>query len=123
MREVEETEADVRLREAGERVGRAREERERIRAACGELFAEMAAILARHDLVGLAPRNRYEPEVGTVLPRLAEAADASEVQRILHEEFDRWFDPDIRMAPEAEFATAANEIWMASRRLPSPSDA
>lgn len=101
-----------------------RDERERLRTAYKELFAGVTEILARHDLMALveigAPADEYEPEVGTILPRLRDAADADDVQRILHEEFARWFDADI-LAPDAEFAAPAAEIWTLWRRLGSPS--
>ena len=101
-----------------------RDERERLRAAYAELFAGVTEILARHDLMGLveigAPADEYEPEVGTILPRLRDSADADDLQRILHEEFVRWFDEDI-LAPEAEFAAPAAEIWTLWRRVGTPS--
>jgi hypothetical protein len=60
-----------------------RDERERLRNANAELFAQVTAILARHDLMDLvrigAPEDEYEPEVGTILPRLRDAADAEDV--------------------------------------------
>jgi hypothetical protein len=91
-----------------------RDERKRLRVEYAELFAGLTEILARSDLMGIAelgPRaNAYEPEVGTILPRLRDATDAADVQRILHEEFVRWFDADI-LPPQAEFAAPAAEIW------------
>ena len=100
-----------------------RDERKRLRVAYAELFAGVTEILARHDLMSLveigAPADEYEPEVGTILPRLRDAADADDVQGILHEEFVRWFDADI-LTPEAQFAAPAAEIWALWRRLGTP---
>lgn len=57
-----------------------------------------------------APRDEYEPEVGTILPRLADAQSAGDVRRILHEEFIRWFGEDLA-GPDTAYDTPAQEIW------------
>ena len=79
-----------------------------------ELGERLTETLARHDPIGLvdmgAPRSEYEPEVGTILPRLREASSAAEVSRIVHEEFVRWFDADIA-GPETTYGAAGEEIW------------
>ena len=74
----------------------------------------MAEIVARHDPIGLlaagAPADEYEPEVGSLVPRLAEAATAAELLRIVHEELVRWFGD--RLAGPAERHTAlADDLW------------
>src|SRR5690606_37305717 len=38
--------------------------------------------------------DEYEAEVGTILPRLRSCASADDVQRVVHEEFCRWFGAD-----------------------------
>jgi hypothetical protein len=85
------------------------------------LFAEVRAILNRHDPVGLIrmgmPEDEYEPEVGTILPRLREAAGPQDVQRVLHEEFQHWFGSDTSMFGYEEFAPAASEVWEAFERF------
>lgn len=51
-----------------------REERLKLKAEYGELFDAIAALLFRHDPISIAaagaPKDEYEPEVGTILPRL-----------------------------------------------------
>jgi hypothetical protein len=85
------------------------------------LFAEVRRILNRHDPVGLIrmgmPEDEYEPEVGTILPRLREAARPQDVQRLLHEEFQHWFGSDTSMSGYEEFASAASEVWEALERF------
>jgi hypothetical protein len=57
-----------------------------------------------------APEDDYDPEIRTILPRLPNAASATDVRTILHEEFAAWFDPDIAGGPE-RYDRAAEEIW------------
>jgi hypothetical protein len=76
--------------------------------------ADLERLLFRHDHIGLrvagAPEDEYRPEAESVAERLGEAASASDVQRILHEEFSRWFSPDIA-GPADGYRQAAEEIW------------
>ena len=103
-----------------ERLAR-RKERERLRKAYPTLFAELAAILARHDPVGLtaigAPQDEYEPEVGTIIPRLRQASNSRDVQHILVEEFDNWFGPETPKMNAAGFLPVAEEVWAAWLRF------
>ncbi|MGI8588481.1 MAG: hypothetical protein ACR2M0_12475 [Chloroflexia bacterium] len=65
----------------------------RLRERFGPLFDEALAILDRYDPIGIALfPGEYEPEVGTILPRLNEAHSAIELRHIIHEEFMRWFN-------------------------------
>ena len=57
-----------------------------------------------------APADEYDPEISTILPRLREASAAVDVQRILHEEFVRWFGADL-IGPLADYAEVAEKIW------------
>lgn len=59
-----------------------------------------------------ASRDEYEPEIGTILPRLADAQSADDVRRILHEEFVRWFGEHSAGAAAA-YDTPAQQIWSA----------
>ena len=68
------------------------------------------------DPIGLlrigAPCDEYEPEVGSIVPRVAKAADLAEVHRIIHEEFGRWFGVDTA-GPLSAYEAPAHEIWQA----------
>jgi hypothetical protein len=57
-----------------------------------------------------APADEYDPEVSTILPRLCEARAAVEVQRIVYEEFVRWFGAD-PVGPLEDYAEVAEKIW------------
>ena len=89
-------------------------ERRRLKAEYGHLFDSVAALLFRRDPIGIAFENEntdeYEPEAGTILPRLRDCESASDVLRIVHEEFVRWFDAG-NAGPEGLYAEIASEIW------------
>lgn len=48
----------------------------------------LTALLYRHDPIGLAaagaPKDEYEPEAGSIIPRLKDANSAEDVRRIVH---------------------------------------
>lgn len=68
----------------------------------------------RADPIGLlalgAPSDEYDPEVGTVLPRLRDAASAEGLAVILHEEFIRWFGSEQAGILDL-YRRPAAEIW------------
>jgi hypothetical protein len=60
----------------------------------GALFDEVSAALFAADPVGInsgGNTDEYDPQAGTIIPRLREAHSADNVQVILFEEFFRWF--------------------------------
>ena len=69
----------------------------------------------RADPIGLlksgAPLDEYSAEIGTIVPRLKMANSAQDVQRIIHEEFLRWFG-DIA-GPVQEYQQLALDVWQA----------
>ena len=71
-------------------------------------------ILRRCDPIGLirlgAPPDEYDPEVGTIMPRLEEATSQLELRRIVHEEFVAWFGAGTAGAVEL-YDRCAAEIW------------
>jgi len=102
------------------------EERERTKREYGAFFAEVQAIIARHDPIGIifddaphAAETEYEAEVGRIIPRLRGARTFDDVQRIVDQEFDRWFwvgvSKDSRR--RARFRDIAREIWDAWNRF------
>ena len=89
------------------------EERQRLRAAYGDLYQDLADLLFRLDPVGInfeGNSDEYEPEMGTILPRLRACRSEDDVLSVVHEEFVRWFDAGTAGTKERYRKTAA-EIW------------
>ena len=92
---------------------RIQRERAAIRARFGPLFDEVAALLFRADPVGVnfeTNTDEYEPEVGTILPRLEGCTSSSDVVRVVHEEFVRWFGVDTA-GPLSRYERLATDLW------------
>ena len=93
-------------------------ERQQLRAEYGALFDEVAAILFELDPEGInfeSNTDEYEPEVGTILPRLRSCSSVRDARRVIHEEFVRWFEPETA-GPESSCQDAAERIWAAWKR-------
>jgi hypothetical protein len=89
------------------------EERRRLKAEYGELFDSVAALLFRHDPVGINyddNTDEYEPEAGTIMPQLRTCLSADDVRRVVHGEFVRWFDASTAGSQE-RYGRIASEIW------------
>lgn len=90
------------------------EERRQLRDEYGKLFEAISGLLFRADPIGISFDNEnldeYDPEVGTILPRLRNCASADDVLRVVHEEFVRWFDAD-NAGPRERYQPIAAEIW------------
>jgi hypothetical protein len=54
--------------------------------------------------------DEYDPEAGTILPRLRACHSADDVRRVVHEEFVRWFSAE-NAGPEEHYGQIAAEIW------------
>lgn len=90
-----------------------RQERRQLKAEYGKLYDAVSEILFRHDPIGINfGRNSdlYEPEVGTILPRLNDCISVSHARKMIHQEFVRWFDSDIA-GPEARYEEIAEKVW------------
>lgn len=71
-----------------------REERKRLKREYEGLFSELTAYLFEADPMGLNYEinpDEYEPEVGTILPRILALDAVDEIADVIREEFDRWF--------------------------------
>jgi hypothetical protein len=69
--------------------------------------------LFRYDPIGInfeENTDEYEPEVGTILPRLEYASTEQEAIKIIHEEFIKWFDIDIAGSKE-KYQALGTEVW------------
>ena len=91
------------------------EERLRLKAEYGALFDSMAALLYRHDPIGINfdfddNKDEYESEAGTILPRMSGCRSVDDVLQVVHEEFVRWFDRGTAGPPE-HYEKVASEVW------------
>jgi hypothetical protein len=90
-----------------------REERRLLKAEYRQLFDEVQSLLFRHDPFGISfesNTDEYDPEVGTILPRLRSCSSAEEVSRIVREEFVRWFGADTAGSRQ-HYSRIGAEIW------------
>jgi len=89
------------------------EERKGLRSEYRDLFESFSSLLFRHDPIEInfeTNTDEYEPEVGTILPRLRGCASQEDVLRVVHEEFLRWFDEDTA-GPADRYVEISSEIW------------
>ena len=89
------------------------EQRRRLKAEYGELFDSVAALLYRHDPVGINfedNADEYEPEARTILPRLNNCHSPNDVLQVVHSEFVRWFD-SATAGPQGHYKEIASEVW------------
>jgi hypothetical protein len=102
-----------------------RKERAALRQRYRDLFDAVAAILFHADPIEInfeTNTDEYEPEVGTILPRLRQDSTVENVARIVHEEFVHWFGIDVAESSENYLSVAARilDAWQAfNRRLSS----
>jgi len=76
------------------------------------LFGRVTEILIKHDPMRIGYEvnpDEYEPEAGTIIPRLANCSDYLDARKMIHEEFIRWFYDDV--GDETEYTDVAKEIW------------
>lgn len=97
------------------RIYRRQHERKRyqFRITYDWLYDVVLELLAEYDPIGIALCvDEYEPEVSTILPRLGEAQTSKELAAIIHEEFERWFSPNMAGSSE-DYLLLAKDIWEA----------
>jgi hypothetical protein len=88
-----------------------------VKAEFGPLFAEVSAILFHHDPMHVNAgfnSDEYNPEVGTILPRLKACRSAQDVQKVVYEECARWFGIP---GKQEKYRQPSQEIWSAWRRF------
>jgi hypothetical protein len=103
---------------------RRKEAQEQVREEYGSFFEAVLEILFRYDLMGIAyPANphsaaEYEPEAGTIVPRIIEARSRDDVAQIVDEEFTRWFfqPSPAHISYYVQVQSISEEIWDAWHR-------
>jgi hypothetical protein len=84
-----------------------------LRREYGDLYDRVSHILFKWDPIEINfghNTDEYEPEVDTILPRLRTCTSADDVQRVVHEEFCRWFDEDCAGDIE-RYEEISRDIW------------
>ena len=79
----------------------------------GVAYEQLSNILFTEDPIGINFKentDEYNPEVGTILPRLHCCLSADDVRQVLYEEFVKWFDVATAGTPE-NYQAAAKRIW------------
>ncbi|MEL7569559.1 MAG: hypothetical protein AAGU14_03255 [Eubacteriaceae bacterium] len=86
-------------------------ERKQIKQGYENLYNEVLEILWRHDPIGIGYlSDEYEPETGTILPRIKEASSQAELRNIIYQEFVKWFNEELA-GKEENYNQIAHEIW------------
>lgn len=90
-----------------------RQHRSELKRAYAAAYARLSEVLFNEDPMGInfdVNADEYEPEVGTILPRLSGARSVGDVRRIVHEEFVKWFDVSTA-GPEEKYQVIAERLW------------
>ena len=98
--------------------GTAAEKRKAIQLEYGGLFDAISKLLFEADPIGInfeTNPEEYEPEVGTIIPRLTQAKSETDVRKIVHEEFCKWFDSRTA-GPIEDYGDIASKIWAEWKR-------
>lgn len=88
-------------------------QREELKRQYGGLFESISTALFRDDPMGInfeTNTDEYEPEVGTILPRLRTCKSEQDVLNVVYEEFTKWFDP-ASVGPKERYTKVSAEIW------------
>jgi len=89
-------------------------ERSKLKEKYKTQWEMVAAVICEEDPIGLleigAPEDEYDPEVGTILPRIKEASSVEELCKIVHSEFVHWFGQPTA-GPLSAYSGIAKEIW------------
>jgi hypothetical protein len=79
-----------------------------------DLVAAVECAINEADPIGLlaggAPSDEYAPEIGTIIPLLANAHRPDDVTGVLHGEFLRWFGEGTA-GPRQRYEASVRHIW------------
>jgi hypothetical protein len=96
-------------------IDEARAARAELKKSHGKLFQDVSSILYKLDPVGIGVRtggasDEYDAEAGTIIPRLKECKTAVDAQKVVFEEFVRWFGADTAGSYQS-YADEGAAIW------------
>ena len=87
--------------------------RQELKGAYKVACDRVSSILLTEDPMGIhfeQNPDEYEPEAGTIVPRLRECRSVDDVRRTVHEEFVVWFGEETA-GPSEKYQTIARRIW------------
>jgi hypothetical protein len=87
-------------------------EHKKLKQKYGMAYQRLSEILFVEDPAGInyeTNTDKYEPEVGTILRRLHDCKSANDVNRIVREEFLKWFDGTATFPDR--YQKVAKRIW------------
>ena len=90
-----------------------RKRRRKLKAWYKKLYEELTKCLFDHDPIHINYEfntDEYEPEVGTILPRLRTCKSEEEILDVVHEEFVYWFGASTAGTKKA-YEKIARDIW------------
>ncbi len=99
--------------EVKDQVEASRSLRAEVRAEYSKLYLDLRKCLFRHDPVGInfeTNVDEYDPEVGTIIPRLPDCRSQNDVLNVVHEEFSKWFGADVA-GPKTNYTAISEDIW------------
>lgn len=65
--------------------------------------------------------GEYDPETGTIIPRLPDCESRLDVRRVIPEEFIRWFSL-VDAGPEDRYQKAAKRVWTLWQSIRNPNE-
>lgn len=99
-----------------------RAKREALKTDYQAIFGTISRILFEEDPMGINfddNTDEYDPEAGTIIPRLASCTSTADTQRVVHEEFVRWFSAADAGALE-RYDRVAARVWEAWQQRSHP---
>lgn len=95
------------------RIEASQAQRAQVREQHPKLFEDLSACFFRHDPIGInfeSNTDEYDPEAGTIIPRLSACANEKDVLSVVHEEFVSWFGDDVA-GPKSKYVEMSAEVW------------
>lgn len=92
--------------------------REAVKSKHSVLFSQLQKCFFEHDPIGINfgfNVDEYDPEVGTVIPRLPDCHSQADVLVVLHEEFVQWFGA-ATAGNASRYEKIAADVWRIWKR-------
>ena len=93
-------------------------ERELVRKSDPKLFAAVSNAMFQRDPIRISFQtntDEYDPEAGTVIPRLKDCSSSEDVATVLHQEFLRWFGVETA-GDRTRYVELSKDIWALWKR-------